>query len=81
MPATSPKALKDERLREFQFWKLTVTDKDGRKSAVLTCRADKGEKPAITQRIEYTDFDLPEIDLWVGPMDEKHFVIMLPSEY
>ena len=76
-----PKALKDERLREIQFWKLTVTEKDGRKSAVLTCRADSGEKPAITQRIEYTDFDLPEIDLWVGPMDEKHFVIMLPSEY
>ena len=68
-----PKALKDERLREIQFWKLTVTEKDGRKSAVLTCRADSGEKPAITQRIEYTDFDLPEIDLWVGPVDEKAF--------
>jgi hypothetical protein len=76
-----PKALKNERLREIQFWNLTVTEKNGRKSAVLTCRADSGEKPAITQRIEYTDFDLPEIDLWVGPMDEKHFVIMLPGEY
>jgi len=76
-----PKALKNERLRGIQFWKLKVTEKDGRKRAVLTCRADSSEKPAITQRIEYTDFDLPEIDLWVGPVDEKHFVLMLPSEY
>lgn len=76
-----PKALKDERLREIQFWKLTVTEKDGRKSAVLTCRADSGETPAITQRIEYTDFDLPEIDLWVGPVDERTYCILLPSEY
>ncbi len=76
-----PKALKDERLREIQFWKLTVTEKDGRKSAVLTCRADSGEKAAITQEIEYTDFDVPEIDLWVGPVDEKTYCILLPSEY
>jgi len=76
-----PKALKDERLREMQFWKLTVTEKDGRKSAVLACRADSGETPAITQRIEYTDFDLPEIDLWVGPVDERTYCILLPSEY
>ena len=73
--------LKDERLRDIQFWKLKVTEKDGRKSAVLTCRADSGEEPAITQRIEYTDFDLPEIDLWVGPVDERRFVLMLPNEY
>ncbi len=76
-----PKAMKDERLREIQFWKLTVTEKDGWKSAVLTCRADSGEKPAITQRIEYTDFDLAEIDLWVGPVDERTYCILLPSEY
>jgi len=40
-----PKALKNERLREMQFWKLIVTEKDGRKSGVLTCRADSGEEP------------------------------------
>ena len=77
-----PKALKNERLRDIQFWKLKVTEKEGRKSAVLTCRADSGEKPAITQRIEYTDFDLPEIDLWVGPVDEAvGQVLFLPGEY
>ena len=76
-----PRALKNERLREIQFWKLTVKEKNGRKSAILTCRVDSGEEPAITQRIDYTDFDLPEIDLWVGPVDENRFVLLLPSEY
>ena len=77
-----PKVLKkDERLRDIQFWTLEVTEKDGRKSAVLTCRADSGEKPAVTQRIEYTDFDLPKIDLWVEPLDENTFVILLPNEH
>lgn len=62
----------------MQFWKLEVKDK----SAVLTCREDSGMDPVITQEIEYTDFDLPEITLWVAPLgDGKHFVIMLPSEY
>jgi hypothetical protein len=75
------KVLKDERLREIQFWRLEVEEKDGRKSAVLTCRADSGEKPAVTQRIDYTDFDLPEIDLWVEPLDEETYVILLPNEH
>ena len=73
--------LRNERLRDIQFWKLKVTEKDGRKSAVLTCRADSGEKPVITQRIEYTDFDLPEIDIWVGPVDERTYCLLLASEY
>jgi hypothetical protein len=75
------KVLKDERLRDIQFWTLEVTEKDGRRSAVLTCRADSGEKPAVVQRIEYTDFDLPKIDLWVEPLDENTFCILLPSEH
>ena len=76
-----PKALKNEMLREIQFWALEVTEKDGRKSATLTCRTDSGEKPVITQKIEYTDFDLPKIDLWVEPLDEKTYVILLPNEH
>jgi hypothetical protein len=76
-----PKALKNEMLREIQFWTLEVVEKNGRKSAVLTCRTDKGEKPVITQRIDYTDFDLPEIDLWVEPLDENTYVILLPTEH
>jgi hypothetical protein len=73
-----PTAMKNVELRDMQFWNLTVKPDH---SAVLTCRADSGRKPAITQRIEYTDFDLPEIDLWVGPVDETTYTILLPSEY
>jgi hypothetical protein len=76
-----PKALKNEMLRDIQFWTLEVKEKDGRKSAVLTCRVDSGEKPVITQKIEYTDFDLPKIDLWVEPLDENTYVILLPNEH
>ena len=76
-----PKALKNEMLRDIQFWTLEVKEKDGRKSAVLTCRVDSGEKPTITQKIEYTDFDLPKIDLWVEPLDENTYVILLPNEH
>jgi hypothetical protein len=62
---------------QMQFWKLKVSDK----RAVLTCREDLGIPPVVTQEIEYTDFDLAFIELWVAPLDEEHDVIMLPSEY
>src|SRR3954470_10215609 len=38
----------DGRLRDMQFWTLKVQDD---KSAVLTCVADAGEKPAVEQHI------------------------------
>lgn len=72
---------KDHRLQEMQFWNLKVRDGKG----VLTCRADSGVRPAVTQRFDYTDFDLPEIDLWLAPTDDGQgglaWVIMLKSEY
>lgn len=64
--------------KEMQFWKLTVDL--NKKSAVLTCTEDSDKEPVVKQVIEYTDFDLPSIDLWVGPMDDKQ-IILLPSEY
>jgi len=73
-----PKALKNPRLRDFQLWVLRVNPD---KSAVLTCQEDSGELPFIKQKIEYTDFDLKEIKLWVEPMDEKTWCILLPSEH
>jgi hypothetical protein len=53
--------------------------------AVLECCADSGEKPAVRQVIEYTDFftngDI-EFRLWAAPVDDQgNWVIMLPSEY
>lgn len=66
-------------LQECQFWHLEVKDS----SAILTCKADSGYKPAITQEIEYTDFDF-SIDLWMepteGPDGRLMWVLYLPSE-
>lgn len=69
-------------LQDFQVWNLKVNPD---KSCVLTCVADSGMKPAITQKIEYTDFPLQEITLWVErTADHKGntlFVVLLPSEH
>jgi hypothetical protein len=62
------------RLMEFQLWELKLNGKGG---AVLTCREDsgKGNPPKITQEIEYTDFPLDEIKLYV-----ENNTLCLPSE-
>jgi|SRR5665213_729586 len=69
--------LKKGGLRDMQFWNLKVNPD---KSAILTCREDSGIAPAITQEISFTDFPLPEIDIWVG-RDERGMIAMLTSEY
>jgi hypothetical protein len=73
------KLLKGE-LREFQLWTLEV---NGSK-AVLTCKADSDRKPAVTQKIEYTDFPEGKIELYLelGSVDgvNEHRVLMLTSE-
>lgn len=72
------KAIADDgRLADLQFWRLDVRE-DG--TAVVTCRADSGVKPAITQVIEYTDFPLAYIDLWLG-YDGSVWTLYLPSEH
>ena len=72
----------DERLRDMQFWKLTV---NADKSAVLTCVPDTDEPPVVEQHIPFTDFDLSEIELWVAPTDDGRggllWVLYLPSEH
>jgi hypothetical protein len=68
---------KNADLKDFQLWTLKVKDN----KATLTCQADSDQTATIRQRIEYTDFPLAEIKLYVMPLDEKHFVIMQPSEY
>lgn len=61
------------RHEEFQLWILTV-DLD-KHTAVLTCASDSGVPPLITQEIEFTDFPLAEIKMYV-----EHDVLCLPSE-
>lgn len=67
----------DERLHEMQFWTLTVRADE---SAELVCIADKGVPPAITEPIEWTDFPLPVISLWVADGGNV-MVAYLPSEH
>jgi hypothetical protein len=89
------KCMKDKKLQEMQFWKLTVHPKSETKPmtvgavmkhervnmATVTCERDKNDV-VITQDVEYTDFPLNEIKLWVAPSgDDRHFTILLPSEY
>ena len=58
----------------FQVWEFRRLKKD--LSWVLTCREDSDKKPIITQFIEFSDFPLDSIKIWV--IDK---VALLPSEY
>jgi hypothetical protein len=58
----------------FQIWELKRLKKD--LSWLLTCREDSDKKPIITQEIEFSDFPLDSIKIWV--IDK---VAILPSEY
>lgn len=87
---SDPKITKNGMLRNMQFWKLEVVDAEkerasGMKKAILTCIEDSGRKPVITQEIEFTDFPLSEVEIWVerGSVDgvNETFVAMLKSEH
>ena len=67
----------DERLGEFQVWRLDVRDDH---SAVASCQADVGDNPAITQVIPYTDFPLDYIEVWAA-YDGQYWTLYLPSEH
>jgi hypothetical protein len=68
--------MKDEMLRDMQFWTLTVK---GNK-ATLICERDT-DNVAVKQRIPFTDFPLESIKLYCAPCDDTNFVILLPSEH
>ena len=58
----------------FQVWELKQLRKD--LTWQLTCREDTGRKPLISQSIEFSDFPVDYIKIWV--IDK---VALLPSEY
>jgi hypothetical protein len=66
----------DKRLKDvsFQIWELKQLKSD--LSWKLTCKEDIGKKSLVTQRIEFSDFPLESIKIWV--IDK---VALLPSEY
>jgi hypothetical protein len=59
---------------KFQVWELKRLKID--LSWQLTCREDTGKKPLIRQSIEFSDFPLDYIKIWV--IDK---IALLPSEY
>ena len=65
------KCMKDNMLKDFQIWTLTVEDGSG----VVKCERDTDDV-AFTQDIPYTDFPLDSIKLYC-----IKGVILLPSEY
>lgn len=74
-----PVLIKKPTFRDFQFWQLKVNED---KSATLTCQADSDVPPEITQHIEHTDFDLPEIGVYCMPLgDGRSYTILLRTEY
>lgn len=60
----------------FQVWTLRVADQ----RATLTMTDGNSPKAIITQDIEYTDFPLAEITLWMIQNSNK-WVLLLPGEY
>ena len=58
----------------FQIWELKQLRKD--LSWLLTCREDMNKKPLISQHIEFSDFPIDYIKIWVIGS-----VALLPSEY
>jgi len=65
--------LPEVKATEPQFWQLDIAEN---KSAVVTMVADSGCKPVVRQEIEFSDFPLSSIKIWVCDG-----VLMLPSEY
>lgn len=60
---------------EFQVWKLTVSDEN---TGILTATDGNDENAIVTQEIEYTDFPLSEIVIFVSI--EPEIFMFLPSE-
>jgi hypothetical protein len=70
----------DERAirEEFQVWRLTVDLKNQRGELLMT--DGNSQTPIIQQTLDYTDFPLENIALWLIA-DGEHWVLMLPNEY
>ena len=70
----------DDRAQQehFQVWRLVVDAQTHH--ATLTMTDGNSPAPIITQELDYTDFPLSTIELWLIA-DGRHWVMMLPSEY
>jgi hypothetical protein len=65
-----------KRKEPFQVWELNVKEEKGNKSAVLTMKEDSDKPSLVKQEIEYTDFPLDSIRLYL--IDG---ILLLTTEY
>ncbi|MGL5060625.1 MAG: DUF6876 family protein [Microcoleus sp.] len=63
----------NRRLEEFQIWELTRQQEC---KFLLVCKEDSETEPTFSQTIDFSDFPLDEIKLFL-----RDGVLMLPSEY
>lgn len=63
---------------QFQAWRLAVDPVT--RSATLTMTDGNSDQPIITQELDYTDFPLDEIVIWLIA-EGTRWIMMLPSEY
>jgi hypothetical protein len=78
---SNPKVKDSRRIGDsIQFWTLKVEDQQG----VIICEWDK-DQVVLEQKIDYTDFPLPQVRIWVAKTqlaDESIvWVAYLPSEH
>lgn len=71
-----PMIRRDDYLSRFCFWELTISGR----SAILSCKGDTEEEPAVFQEIEYTDFP-DHCDINPLKLYQCSGVLMLTSEY
>lgn len=75
----NPKIRRNPSLQEFQVWKFGRQGEEW----ILVCYDN--DTPVVIQKIEYSDFPLDEVTLYLGlgetEKDGILKVIMLPSEY
>ena len=80
----NPVICEHPKLQQIQFWTLKVKDSRG----VIICEWDSGHE-VFREEIDYTDFPLDSISIWVSPLylspDDVEpplkLVAFLPSEY
>lgn len=63
----------NQMLEEFQIWELTRQQEC---KFLLVCKEDSETPPACRQEIEFSDFPLDAIKLWL-----RDGILLLPSEY
>ena len=63
---------------EFQVWRLMVDV--GTHTGVITMTDGESDEAIVTQELDYTDFPLAEITVWLVRAGAR-WVMLLPNEY